>query len=130
MSFCNPYQQYHIVVVKTTWHLTKITYTVRRKALNQIYLSFLRPLLEYAGTVWDNCNQFEKANLEKIQIEAARIVTGLTRYVSLNRLYRETGWLPLSDRRLYQKLILMYKIKNRMVPSDLTSLFSRNNVII
>ena len=99
---------------------------MRRKALSQIYLSFLRPLLEYAGTVWDNCNQFEKANLEKIQIEAARIVTGLTRYVSLNRLYRETGWLPLSDRRLYQKLILMYKIKNRMVPSDLTALFLRN----
>ena len=65
-----------------------------------MYMLFLSPLLEYAGTVWDNCNQFEKANLEKIQIEAARIVTGLTRYVSLNRLYREIGWLPLSNRRL------------------------------
>jgi len=62
---------------------------------------------------------------QNIQIEAARIVTGLTRYVSLNRLYRETDWLPLSDRRLHQKLISMYKI-NRMVPSDLTSLFLRN----
>ena len=40
--------------------------------------------------------------------------------------YRETGWLPLSDGRLYQILILMYKIKNRMVPSDLTSIFLRN----
>ena len=68
----------------------------------------------------------KKTNLEKIHKEAARIVTGLTRSVCLNRLYRETGWLPLSDRRLYQKLILMYKIKNRMVPSDLTALFLRN----
>ena len=95
----------HINNIISSWSkllgiLRKIKYTVRRQALNQIYLSFLRPVLEYAGTVCGNCNQFEKANLEKIQIEAARIVTGLTRYVSLNRLYREIGWLPLSNRRL------------------------------
>ena len=33
---------------------------MRRNALNQMYLSFLRPILEYACTVWDNCNHFEK----------------------------------------------------------------------
>ena len=39
--------------------LRKIKYTIRRKALNQIYTSFLRPRLEYASSVWDNCNQLE-----------------------------------------------------------------------
>ena len=40
--------------------LRKIKYTIRRRALNQIYISFLRPRLEYASSVWDNCNQLEK----------------------------------------------------------------------
>ena len=105
--------------------MRNIEFKIRRKALNQIYISYLRPLLEYASSVWDNCNNFEKYKLEKIQLEAARIVTGSTRSTSLNNIYRETGWLTLSNRRLYQKLLIMYKIKNGMVPEYLSSLFPR-----
>ena len=39
--------------------------------------------------------------------------------LSLETLYREIGWISLSDRRIYQKLIIMNKIHNRMVPSYL-----------
>ena len=38
-------------------------------------------------------------SLQKIQNEAARIVTGLTRSVSINNLYRECGWVTLDERR-------------------------------
>ena len=71
--------------------MRNIKFKIRRKALNQIYISYLRPLLEYASSVWDNCNNFEKDKLENIQLEAARIVTGSTRSTSLNNIYRETG---------------------------------------
>ena len=67
--------------------MRKIKFTVNRKALNQIYISFLRPILEYGSSVWDSCTNYEKDNLDKLQNEAARIVTGLTRSVSLRRLY-------------------------------------------
>lgn len=46
---------------------------------------------------------------KKIQLEAAREVTGATRS-TLQNLYREAEWMALADRRLYQKLALMYKI--------------------
>ena len=105
--------------------MRNIKFKIRCKALNQIYISYLRPLLEYASSVWDNCNNFEKDKLEKVQLEAARIVTGTTRSTSLNNIYRETGWLTLSNRRLYQKLLIMYKIENGMVPEYLSSLFPR-----
>ena len=62
--------------------------------------------MEYSSTVWDGCTAFEKDSLEKIQNEAARIVTGLTRSVSLENLYSEIGWISLSDRRRYQNLLL------------------------
>jgi len=67
--------------------MRKLKCSVRRKTLNQIYVSFLRPILEYSSVVWDNCTQYEKDRLEKVQIEAARIVTGTTRSITLNNLY-------------------------------------------
>ena len=62
-----------------------------------IYISFIRPLLEYTNVVWDNCTHFESNELEKIQNEAARIVTGATKLVSLHSLYTETGWESLAS---------------------------------
>ena len=56
-----------------------------------LYLTFIRPLLEYAGEVWDNCTLADSERLEKIQLEAARIVTGLTSYASILSIYKETG---------------------------------------
>ena len=74
-----------------------------RKSLDIIYTSFIRPSLEYGSGVWDNCNLQEKQNLEKIQLEAARIVTGATKLVSFQALYNETGWETLEIRRKKQK---------------------------
>ena len=58
-------------------------------------LSFIRPVLEYADIIWNNCTQYESNELEKIQNEAARIVTGTPKLVSINSLLSETGWETL-----------------------------------
>ena len=68
-------------------------------SLNKIYISFVRPTLEYSNIVWDNCTQYEINAIERIQIEAARIVTGATRLVSFDILSKETGWESLQGRR-------------------------------
>ena len=57
-----------------------------------------------------------------MQLNAARIVTGLPIFASLRSLYYETGWENLAERRKRRKLILMYKIVNNNVPSYLTDL--------
>ena len=103
--------------------MRKLKYSISRKNLNQIYISFLRPVLEYSAVVWDGCTLYEKESLENIQHEAARIVTGLTRSVSIEKLYSEIGWLSLSERRKYQKLIITFKSKLGMLPSYLSDLF-------
>ena len=56
-------------------------------------------------------------HFKKIQKEAARIVTGLTRSVSLENLYKECGWATLSQRRQQHKLSFMYNVNSGMVPS-------------
>ena len=55
--------------------------------------------------------------LQKIKREAARLVTGLTRYVSLKNLYKECGWTTLSQRRPQHKLSFMYNVNTGMVLS-------------
>ena len=58
--------------------------------------------------------------LECLQLEAARIVTGLPIYSSAESLYFETGWSKLEDRRKSRKLNLFYKIENNMAPTYLS----------
>ena len=102
--------------------MRKLKFRLDRKSLEVIYTSFIRPILEYGDVVWDNCSQYEKQEIEKVQIEAARIVTGTTKLISLNLLYIEAGWDSLEKRRKYHKLTLFYKMINNISPSYLSDL--------
>ena len=68
--------------------------------------------------------------LEKVQTEAARIVTGLTSYASLDSIYCETGWEKLIVRREDKKLNLFYKIINNEAPEYLSELMPNQITII
>ena len=60
--------------------------------------------------------------LEQIQNEATRIVTGATKLVSIHCLLSETGWESLTSQREKHKLILYYKMQNGLTPDFLSSL--------
>ena len=101
-SDCKWTKHIDVLIEKTSKQLNilrKIKYRLKRDYLQKIYLVFIRPILEYASEVWDNCGQTNCNRLEKIQIEAARIVTGLSIYASNDSIYKETGWETLSTRR-------------------------------
>ena len=102
--------------------MRKLKFTLDRKSLQTIYFSFIRPLLEYANIVWDNCTQYEVKDLEKIQHEAAR--TGATKLASINSLLTETGWETLATRRKKHKLVLFYKMQNGLSPVYLSTLLT------
>ena len=80
--------------------MRQLKYDHDRKSLETIYKSFIRPLLEYADVIWDNCKQQNKSELELIQLEAARISTGITKLVLVANLHIETGWETLNARRI------------------------------
>ena len=63
--------------------MKQLKFVLDRKSLQSIYFFAIRPVLEYADVAWDNCTQYEANELENIQIEAARIVTGSTKLVSI-----------------------------------------------
>ena len=82
--------------------LRKLKMNISRKCLNQMFLSYIKPILEYADIVWDGCSIDNTDRLERIQLETA---TGLTtRSTHLERLYSEVGWFPLSQHRKERKI--------------------------
>jgi hypothetical protein len=72
-----------------------LKYQVDRNVLINIYLSFIRPILEYGNVICDNCIQNEVNLLESVQVEAGRIITGLRVNSSRSKLHSELGWEPL-----------------------------------
>ena len=102
--------------------MRKLKFQLDRKSLEIIYLVFIRPVLEYCNEIWDNCTHYEKDDLEKIQIEAARIATGTTKLVSTEHLYSEIGWEKLETRRKNKKVTLLYKMVNDLTLQYLPSL--------
>ena len=102
--------------------MRKLKFVIDRNSLEIIYFTFIRPLLEYADVIWDNCSLNDKYELDKIQNEAGRIVTGATKLISINELLLETGWETLAARRRKHKLILLFKMFNGFTPDYLTTL--------
>ena len=117
--------------VKKGWQrlsvIRNLKFIMDRKSLEKIYFSFVRPILEYGDFVWDNCTNEDKNKIESIQIEAMRIVTGATKFVNIEKLYAETGWVKLEDRRYEHKMCKMYGIVNNHCPSYLSNLLSPRN---
>lgn len=102
--------------------LRKLKFKINRSNLEKLYLVYIRPIFEYASEVWDNCGSVNASKLERLQLEAARIVTGLPVFANSNFIFRELGWETLQERRTRRKLQLFYNIQNNNAPGYLSNL--------
>ena len=96
--------------------LRSLKFKINRHALEKIYISFIRPLLEYSDAVWDNASVESKKQLEAVHNEAARIITGGTKLCSIKNLLDDLDWESLQARREKHKLIIFYKMVNGRTP--------------
>ena len=101
--------------------LRPLKYILDRASLETLYKSFIRPVLEYADIVWDapDAHRHNLDILEKVQLEAARLVTGATARCSTANLYKEVGWETLALRRLLHRGTMMFKIMTGLAPDSL-----------
>jgi hypothetical protein len=72
-----------------------------------VYITFIRPILEYGSEVWDNCGAVNSDRLEKVQTEAARIVTGLTSYASLDSMFVSVYCLNKCTIKIKNQVVLL-----------------------
>jgi hypothetical protein len=99
--------------------LRRLKYRLSRTNLDKLYLVYIRSLFEYACELWDNCGIGNSQKLEQLQLESARIVTGLPIFAKTEIVYIETGWELLSVRRKRRKLQLFYNIVKENTPNYL-----------
>ena len=123
--------------------IKRLYYYLPRKALLQIFKSFIRPHLEYCDVIYHKptyddfyCNYYsERAKtdpintnyaftnkIESVQYNAALAITGCVRGTSREKLFSELGLTSLYDRRRFHRLILYYKILNGLTPEYLRRL--------
>ena len=104
-----------------------LKYDLDQKSLHRFYISFIRPTLEYGNILWDNCTDDQAKLLESIQLDAARIITGLRKGTNHDVLYKETGLSGLASRRRNAKLIQFYKILNNESPTYIDEIVRKFN---
>jgi hypothetical protein len=104
--------------------LRPLKFKLDRKSLEKMYTSFIRPILEYADIIWDvpDTHRHTLDVLDKVQADAARLVTGATARCGTEALYQEVGWEPLAHRRKFHRASTMYKILNGLAPRYLQDL--------
>ena len=45
--------------------MRKLNYYISRNYLNQMYMSYMLPVIEYASIVWDGCSEKDLQTLQK-----------------------------------------------------------------
>ena len=100
----------HINQASFVWDIDKVC----RQSLKIMYIPFIRPLLEYRVSVWENATTESKQQLDAIHIEAAIIITGATRLCSIALLSSDIGWESYQDRQTIN-IKLSYFTKSPMV---------------
>ncbi|XP_072175479.1 uncharacterized protein [Diadema setosum] len=81
------------------------------------YKTLVRPIVQYASTVWDPSSKNLIHKVEMFQRRAARFT--LNRYhntSSVTKMLQELDWTTLEQRRKNDRLIMMYKIHNNPTP--------------
>ena len=97
-------------------------YKLSRKALETMYKSFILPIFDYADIIWDRCTENLSNKLEDLHSEALRIILGGVRGTSRVKLYEESGFCPLKERRERHKLLMFHKMVNNNCPSYISDM--------
>lgn len=91
-----------------------------------LYKTLLRPCLEYASCVWDNCTTADSLSLERIQLSLARSILSSklgshsVSNLSKSKILSILSWPTLSWRRRRQKLFYFWSLKKGLGPPTLS----------
>ncbi|XP_072043470.1 uncharacterized protein [Amphiura filiformis] len=90
-----------------------------RRIKEATYMTYVRPIVEYAAAAWDPHTQRNIKKIEQVQRSSARYVTGsYDRHTSVTSLLKDLQWPSLENRRLQYRLSMLYRIRFNLVDID------------
>jgi len=91
-------------------------------------MALVRPILEYANTVWDPYQHNHIEQVEKIQNKAVRFVKGnYSRTASVTTMRESLKWPTLQQRRCVARLTMFHKATNNMSAVNIPEHFERSS---
>jgi hypothetical protein len=99
-----------------------------RKLFRSLYLTFIRPLLEFAVPVWSPILKSDSDNIERIQHRATKLVSSIRNQSYESRL-KALDLTTLVERRKRGDLIQMYKIMHNIDKVDKSNHFNYDSHI-
>jgi hypothetical protein len=100
----------------------KLSNSIPRFAVKNIYTAYIRPQLEYGCIIYASCNKEQSARLEAAQRRAAIACTRAYNRTPTKSLLEELGWSTLEKRREYFTLVQLYKMSNGLSPTYLETI--------
>ncbi len=104
--------------------LKALSYKLKSCHLNTIYSSFIRPYFDYGDILFASANMTSLKRLDRLQYNAALIVSGCIHGSNTNKVLACLNWKPLSDRRKERQQLYMFKVFNNMVPNYVAQIFN------
>ena len=99
------------------------------ECLTLLHNSFVQPHFDYCSQIWSDRFRMHTSKLEKLQKRAARIILNNNFYTASAELFHELKWMPLNQRFVYNRAVLMFKCLNNLAPAYLSDDFIQTNKI-
>ena len=104
--------------------MKSVKWKLDRKSLETIFYSFVLPCMDYGDVLYAGTYDSDLCKLDKIFVDAMRIVSGATARSNIKLLHEETGWPTLSERRANHVLYSFYKVLNDMCPLPILNTYN------
>lgn len=103
--------------------LSRIKLFISIPVRKMFYNAYILPHLDYCCIIYGNCTSFLEDKLIKFQKRAARLILDKDYDTPSAELFSELRWMTFSQRVVFQKAIMMFKIMNNQAPSYLLNNF-------
>jgi hypothetical protein len=85
--------------------------------------------MEYGSVIFAGAAVSDLDRLDKLELEAVRIITGATARCNRSMMLKEINWLPIKDRRENSVLTQLFQIMHNQAPSYLVNIFQNSQRI-
>ena len=92
-----------------------------------LYNCILLPHFDYGDNIWGTCNVSSHHKVQKLQIRAAKIITGSARMDSSTEVRNKLKWLNLKERYQFHLAVNVFKFMNGQAPNYLANRFNIKN---
>ena len=102
---------------------TIIPFHLRKRITEGIFTS----VLVYCLPLFGGCDKGEMEALQVMQNKAARLVTNSEQGASRKDMYKQIGWMTVSQLSFYHSALTTFRIRKSQEPEYLNNILNRNN---